>query len=107
MREAAIAFTMAASLAVPGPGASAAEPSPTQAALERGLAFLARDAVSWRDTHNCASCHHAALVVWSLCEAKERGHAVDEPLLAELTKWLAESGDGKTGLPRPEDVPRI
>ncbi len=39
-------------------------------------------------------------------EAKERGHAVDEPLLAELTKWIAESGDGKTGIPRPEGIPR-
>ena len=38
-------------------------------------------------------------------EAKERGHKVDEPVLAELTKWVAESGDGKTGVPRPAGIP--
>ncbi len=39
-------------------------------------------------------------------EAKLRGHAVDEPVLAELTKWVAESGDGKFGLARPATAPR-
>ena len=31
---------------------------------------------------------------------------MDETVLAELTKWTAESGDGKTGVPRPEGIPR-
>jgi hypothetical protein len=39
-------------------------------------------------------------------EAKERGHKVDEPVLAELTKWVAENGDGKTGVPRPKGIPK-
>ena len=39
-------------------------------------------------------------------EAKLSGHAVDEPVLAELTKWVAESGDGKTGVPRPARRPK-
>jgi hypothetical protein len=39
-------------------------------------------------------------------EARQRGHAVDEPVLAELTKWVAESGDGKTGVPRPAGIPK-
>jgi hypothetical protein len=38
-------------------------------------------------------------------EAKQRGHAVDEATLAELTKWVAESGDGKFGLARPASAP--
>jgi hypothetical protein len=76
------------------------------AAIDRGLAFLARDALAWKAEHNCASCHHAALVVWSLREAKLRGHAVDEPVLAEMTKWISEAGEGKTGLPRPKGIPR-
>src|SRR5262249_11723898 len=33
-------------------------------------------------------------------------HTVQEPVLAELTKWVAESGDGKTGVPRPAGVPK-
>jgi hypothetical protein len=39
-------------------------------------------------------------------EAKQRGHAVDEPVLADLAKWIAESGDGKFGLARPARAPR-
>jgi hypothetical protein len=74
-------------------------------AIGRGLAFLTRDALAWKEQHNCASCHHASLVVWSMQEAKRLGHAVDEPVLAELTKWMAESGDGKFTLARPASAP--
>lgn len=82
------------------------KPSDVDTAIDRGLAFLAKDAMAWKDEHNCVSCHHAALVVWSMREAKLRGHAVDEPVLAELTKWVAESGDGKFGLARPATAPK-
>ncbi len=74
--------------------------------IDRGLAFLAKDALAWKNKHNCVSCHHAALVVWSMREARQRGHAVDEPLLSELTKWVAESGDGTTSVPRPDGIPK-
>lgn len=76
------------------------------AAIERGLGFLAKDALAWKAKHNCVSCHHASLVIWSMREARERGHAVDEPVLTVLTKWLAESGDGRTGVPRPPGIPK-
>src|SRR5262245_46941627 len=74
--------------------------------IDRGLGFLAKDALAWKSKHNCVSCHHAALVIWSMHEARQRGHAVDEPVLAELTKWVAESGDGKTGVTRPKGIPK-
>src|SRR5262245_37511054 len=90
--------------------ASAQEPRPkpsdVRATIDRGLAFLARDALAWKKEHNCSSCHHASLVVWATREAKLRGHAVDEPVLAELTNWLAESGDGKFALARPASAPK-
>jgi hypothetical protein len=82
------------------------KPNDVRSTIDRGLGFLAKDALAWKAEHNCASCHHAALVVWSMREAKVRGHAVDEPVLAEMTKWIAESGDGKTGVPRPEGIPK-
>jgi Prenyltransferase and squalene oxidase repeat len=82
------------------------KPSEVSAAIDRGLAFLAKDAMTWKDEHNCISCHHAGLVTWAMREAKQRGHAVDEPVLAELTKWVAESGDGKFGMARPASAPR-
>jgi squalene-hopene/tetraprenyl-beta-curcumene cyclase len=82
------------------------EPSRVGATINRGLSFLTKDALAWKNQHNCASCHHAALVIWALREAKQRGHAVDGPVLAELTKWVAESGDGKFALARPASAPK-
>jgi len=97
-------------LALCGKAAAADEPAPAakgvENAIHRGLDFLAKDAIAWRDKHNCVSCHHAAYIVWTFREAKERGHSIDEPLLAELTKWIAEAGDGKTSQKRPEEAPR-
>lgn len=76
------------------------------AAMDRGLVFLVKDALAWKKKHQCVSCHHAALVVWSMREAKQRGRTVDEPFLAELTKWIASSGDGKFGQARPATAPK-
>jgi len=83
-----------------------AQPSPLGTTIERGVAYLAKDAVVWRNERKCVSCHHAGLVVWALREAKGRGQVVDEPVLAELTKWIAESGEGKTGVARPAEAPK-
>jgi hypothetical protein len=82
------------------------KPSDVSATIDRGLAFLAKDAMAWKKEHNCVSCHHAALMIWSLREAKQRGHAVDGPVLGELTRWVAESGNGKFGLARPATAPK-
>ena len=84
------------------PRAGAAD---VNAAIDLGLGFLAKDALAWKAEHNCASCHHAALVAWSMREAKGRGHAVDEPVLAEMAKWVANSGDGKFRMDRPPAAP--
>lgn len=75
------------------------------AAIDRGLTFLVEDALAWKRDHNCASCHHASLVVLAMHEAKHRGHAVDDKVLSDLMKWMAESGDGKFGLARPTSAP--
>jgi squalene-hopene/tetraprenyl-beta-curcumene cyclase len=93
------------------PGAVSAQdlpqqPSRVDATIDRGLGFLTRDALAWKNQHHCASCHHAALVIWAMREAEQRGHAVDKPVLAELTRWVAESGDGKFGLARPASAPK-
>ena len=80
--------------------------SDLHATIDRGTTFLAKDALQWKKEHNCVSCHHAAMVSWSLREAKLRGHAVDEAVLTEMTRWVAESGNGKTSLPRPNGIPK-
>jgi hypothetical protein len=38
-------------------------------------------------------------------EAARRGFDVDEPVLEELTQWVAGSGDGRTSVSRPASVP--
>jgi hypothetical protein len=85
------------------PGVASADVGAT---IDRGLAFLAKDALAWKAEHACVSCHHAGHVIWAMHEAKRRGHGVDEPVLAEMTKWLAESGDGKVNLERPAAAPK-
>jgi hypothetical protein len=82
------------------------KPSVVSATIDRGLSFLAKDSLVWKNEHKCVSCHHAALVIWSMSEAQRRGHAVNEPLVAELTKWVAGSGDGKFGMARPASAPK-
>jgi squalene-hopene/tetraprenyl-beta-curcumene cyclase len=87
-------------------GAVAGDPVPNvKETIDHGMAFLVKDALAWKEKYNCASCHHASLMIWSMREAKKRGYAVDEPVLAELTKWVAESGDGKFRLERPASAP--
>src|SRR5262249_42954170 len=82
------------------------KPGGVEATIDRGLAFLAKDAMAWKKEHNCVSCHHAGMMIWAMREAKQRGDNVEEPVLAELTKWVSESGEGKTGLPRPASAPK-
>jgi squalene-hopene/tetraprenyl-beta-curcumene cyclase len=82
------------------------EPPRIGATIHRGLGFLTKDALAWKNKHHCASCHHAALVIWAMREAKQCGYAIDGPVLTELTKWVAESGNGKFGLARPASAPK-
>ncbi|HEX3725704.1 MAG TPA: hypothetical protein VHV08_05650, partial [Pirellulales bacterium] len=85
----------------------AAQPVDISATVDRALAFLTKDALDWRTEHKCVSCHHAGLVVWALRAAKQRGHAVDDAVLADLAKWTSEAGgNGTTGVPRPEGIPK-
>jgi len=82
--------------------------SAPDAAIGRSLSFLAKDSLAWKKQHNCVSCHHAAMVIWALREAKERGHAVDEPALGELTKWVVASRDGSSLMrPPPASAPKV
>jgi hypothetical protein len=84
----------------------ATRPSDLDGTIDRGLAFLAKDALAWKEKYNCATCHHAALVVWSMREARQQGFRVNETVLSDLTRWLAESGDGKFSHSRPAGAPR-
>jgi squalene-hopene/tetraprenyl-beta-curcumene cyclase len=70
-------------------GAAAADPAPdVKETIDRGLTFLARDNLAWKEKRQCAECHHAPFTIWALSEGKKRGYAVDEKALADLTSWV-------------------
>lgn len=69
--------------------ANEAPPTPERArkAIEQGLTFLEKDAVTWRKERGCATCHHGTMTVWALSEAKNQGYAVNAEALAEIIEW--------------------
>jgi len=58
--------------------------------IERGLAFLQKDAAKWRQERKCATCHHGTMTVWALTEARSLGYAVAPETLADTVKWTNE-----------------
>src|SRR5215510_5193425 len=56
--------------------------------IDRGLTFLTKDNLAWRETKKCYECHHAPFTIWALNEAKKQGYPVDEKALAEFTSWV-------------------
>ncbi len=70
--------------------AAAPAPQPVRKTVERGLAFLEKDAAKWRQERKCASCHHGTMTVWALSEARRRGYAIPAETLADVAKWTKE-----------------
>ena len=58
--------------------------------VERGLAFVEKDAVKWREERKCSTCHHGAMTVWVLSEARSQGYPVRAETLADQAKWARE-----------------
>jgi hypothetical protein len=70
-------------------GAAAADPAPdVKETIDRGLTFLAKDNLAWKEKRQCAECHHAPFTIWALNEGKKRGYPADEKALADLTTWV-------------------
>ena len=59
-----------------------------KAAINRGLSFLAKDSLAWKQSKQCYECHHAPFTIWALNEGKKQGYAVDEDVLADMTSWV-------------------
>jgi squalene-hopene/tetraprenyl-beta-curcumene cyclase len=67
----------------------AADPAAdVKTAVNRGLSFLAKDNLAWKEKRKCAECHHAPFTIWALNEGKKQGYAVDEKALAEMITWV-------------------
>jgi squalene-hopene/tetraprenyl-beta-curcumene cyclase len=58
------------------------------ATINRGLSFLAKDSLTWKESKQCYECHHAPFTIWALNEGKKQGYAVDENVLSDLTSWV-------------------
>jgi hypothetical protein len=58
-------------------------------AIERGLDFLEKDALQWKNDKKraCATCHHGTMTVWALTEARSQGFAVRSESLQEIAQW--------------------
>jgi hypothetical protein len=80
----AVAMLFSVSPAVADP-----EKNPAQT-VERGLDFLVKDAIKWREDKQCSTCHHGTMTVWALSEAKSRGYPVKAETLADMTKWTKD-----------------
>jgi hypothetical protein len=76
------------------------DPKKVHTAVERGLAFLERDAVKWRKERGCATCHHGTMTIWALSEAKAQGYAVGAEFLADAVQWTKEQMVPRISKPR-------
>ena len=72
--------------------------------IERGLQFLQKEALAWKEAHQCAACHHAAAMMWTFNEAKAAGYRVDEKALKEVSEWAF--ADMRTNSLTPQAPPR-
>jgi hypothetical protein len=69
---------------------AAAAPRTPEKVIESGLSFLVNDTLKWRTDKGCATCHHGAMTVWALSEAKAQGFAVGTEVFAEIMAWTKE-----------------
>ena len=76
---------------------AAAPPDATSHAIRRGLDRLRAGAASYTEKRQCFSCHHQALTVAALAEAKRRGFAIDEALLEDQVRFTLASFTPKLG----------
>lgn len=72
-------------------------------AVNRSIPWLARDMVAWRQSNDCAACHHGPMYLWSGHVAKRQGYSVDEPQLQSYARWMIEDEKARI-FPAPETV---
>jgi hypothetical protein len=79
--------------------------TPVQGAVDRGLHYLQQEAFRWKETRQCAACHHAATMIWTFNEARARGYSVDEQALQEIMDWAFDmKRNGLTEQAPPRNV---
>ena len=75
--------------------ALAADPAPdVKGTIERGLIFLAKDNLAWKESKKCYECHHAPFTIWALNEGKKQGRVTRPCARRSLS---SRRPSGKTG----------
>ena len=70
---------------------AAAPPDRMSQAIRRGLDRLQAGAAKYTENRQCFSCHHQALTVAAVVEAKGRGFAIDSDLLKDQVRFTLAS----------------
>jgi hypothetical protein len=84
-----------------------ADEKDTRKTIDGGLKFLADEAVAWKADRKCASCHHIPMAIWTLNEGKQRGYAVDDKALAELSAWALAKDDPAKVNPKQQERKQV
>src|SRR5436190_9782101 len=72
-----------------------------KASIDKGLIYLAKEAMTWKEVRKCSSCHQVPMALWSLNEAKKLGYTVDEKAITDLTEWVVAQDDPGKVFPKP------
>jgi squalene-hopene/tetraprenyl-beta-curcumene cyclase len=64
---------------------------------QRGLEFVAREAIAWQGQHNCYGCHVQAVTFEALTVGRERQYDVSSEQFAEVLRGLTTINGGSRG----------
>lgn len=98
MRLPGLSFVAVTVIAACRPAAGLGEiPADSKAAVknsvERAVGYLQEKGLDWKESRQCASCHHVPLMTWAMHAAKRHDIGIDEELLKEATDWHFAEGD--------------
>lgn len=62
-------------------------------AVEKAIGYLQDRGETWKDSRQCAACHHVPLMTWAMHEAKRHAIEIDDELLKSCTDWFFAEGD--------------
>lgn len=84
------------------------ELEPAQRAAGRAITYLRKESAAWLSDRGCAACHHVAMPVWALAEARRQGYAIDDAFVSktvESTMGSLEQMQAARIVPGPKDQP--
>jgi hypothetical protein len=87
---------------------SPAEAQRVRQTVERSIGYLQAESAAWLNQRKCAACHHVAMPLWALNEAKSQGYAIDKQFVANTSRSLLGSREKLVAskiFPCPTDPP--